>query len=218
MRSGCFRVQRGRRRRTYRARGVDLIRNQWGKAYATTEEARSAVCFIGVNAISDVPITTKVATPKSSRRAITFRYACTPITVACAKLDHAVNAIGFCVRTGCGMQRARIYRELCKDSSSLPTPGLASPSGSTDKRQRKTAIQPTQAQLSMPVLGSCCPPTNQWILPTFGQGFTEVRLISERTHSPGGTLSAMAMFHQLTAASCTQVTSTMVHRPSGKKE
>ena len=61
--------------------------------YATTTEARSAGFFAGASAINITPMTMKRATPTSSLRGIKLRDACTAISVAWAKLDHAVKAI-----------------------------------------------------------------------------------------------------------------------------
>ena len=57
------------------------------------------------------------ADPISSLRAMKFRYACTLMTVACAKLDHAAKAI-----------RLRCADGL-RDASSRKTPSAASNSG-----------------------------------------------------------------------------------------
>src|ERR1017187_6225523 len=70
-------------------RGRRLSRLQ---AYTTTADTRSSD-FAGANAIRAMPIMTSAATPTSSPRAIKLRNACTAISTAWAKLDHAVKAI-----------------------------------------------------------------------------------------------------------------------------
>src|SRR6267143_1945511 len=49
--------------------------------------------FPGANTIRDTPMMTSAATPHSSPRAIRLRNACTAISAAWAKLDHAVKAM-----------------------------------------------------------------------------------------------------------------------------
>src|ERR1700727_3723048 len=61
--------------------------------YTVTIDLFSTVCFAGASTIRVTPITTKKATPINSVRGIRLREACTAITEAREKLDHAEKAI-----------------------------------------------------------------------------------------------------------------------------
>src|SRR5215469_3605342 len=62
-------------------------------AYAAPATVGSVDCLAGARAIRAAPMTTSTAESISSPRAMKFRTAWSDITAACAKLDHAVNAI-----------------------------------------------------------------------------------------------------------------------------
>ena len=63
------------------------------RTYALAVDATSRDCLTGAREMRATPMAMNTADPISSLRAMKLRYACTPMTVACAKLDHAAKAI-----------------------------------------------------------------------------------------------------------------------------
>src|SRR6266853_4855182 len=63
------------------------------RTYAPAADAGSPDCFAGASTIRATPMMTRAATPSSSPRGMKLRNACTAISAAWAKLDHAVKAI-----------------------------------------------------------------------------------------------------------------------------
>src|ERR1700757_2892128 len=82
----------GRRREARIKAGVAASRGQM-RTYAVAVDAPSRACLTGAREMRATPMAMNTADPISSLRAMKLRYACTAMTLACAKLDHVVKAI-----------------------------------------------------------------------------------------------------------------------------